>query len=95
MEDSVAPSCKRKLLPIPVGKMGPDSVLQPPTLYTIMTAREQAKREQLSFDENTLALHRSFDAVTLSLVLRGSPEVHHNEEWEWEEIMQALVQFMH
>ncbi|KAI0365287.1 hypothetical protein BV20DRAFT_954603, partial [Pilatotrama ljubarskyi] len=109
-EDTVPPTRKRKFLPIPVGKMGPDSVLQPPAPYAISklrkveyvelyyftaTARERAKREQLSFDENALALRQASDSVTLAPVLRGSPEARRDDELEWEEIMQARVQFMH
>lgn len=98
----------RKIPPIPLGRAGPDSVTDPPPRAVITklkeleyvelahftaSARERAKRDRHNAADETLALTRLTNALTITTT-PSSRSVRPDDELSWDEVMQARVQYL-
>lgn len=100
---------KKKILPIPEGRTGPDSIVDPPARTIInklkdfeyvelahftASARERAKKDVRGTDEETLAWSRSTNALTITTMPASSRNVRQDEDLTWDEVMQARIQYL-
>ncbi|KAI0673274.1 hypothetical protein C8Q78DRAFT_970640 [Trametes maxima] len=95
--------------PIPFGKAGPQSISEPPAQYALnklekleyielsyftAAARENARRDQLSVNEDALALERNSNSLALTSVVQPSKDARRDDQLTWDEVLEARIEFL-